>query len=150
MRVPPGSATTHSGQAQASVRRRLLRAALLGVVLICTCVAAGRVEVLAQAGQAEAGATARQAAQPPEVAQLKVFEEVWQTVRDRFYDRTLHGLDWTQVGERYRPLVVGAKNLQDRARLINRMLGELGASHTEYYTPDDQAYYELLGIFSGP
>jgi carboxyl-terminal processing protease len=30
------------------------------------------------------------------------------------------------------------------------MLGELGASHTEFYTPDDQAYYELLGIFSGP
>jgi carboxyl-terminal processing protease len=30
------------------------------------------------------------------------------------------------------------------------MLGELGASHTEYYTPDDQADYALLGIFSGP
>src|SRR6516162_2089417 len=114
MRVPPGSATTHSGQAQASVRRRLLRAALLGAILIDTGLAIDRVEVWAQAGQAEAGATARQAAQPPEVAQLKVFEEVWQTVRDRFYDRTLHGLDWKQVGERYRPPVAAAKNSEDR------------------------------------
>jgi len=22
------------------------------------------------------------------------FDEVWETVRDRFYDRDLHGLDW--------------------------------------------------------
>jgi len=123
---------------------------LLGAILIGTGVAAGRGELWAQVGQAERGATARQAAQSSETAQLKVFEEVWQTVRDRFYDRTLHGLDWMQAGERYRPLVAAAKNRGDRARLINRMLGELGASHTEYYTPDDQAYYELLGIFSGP
>jgi carboxyl-terminal processing protease len=123
---------------------------LLGAILIDTGLAIDRVEVWAQAGQAAPWATARQAAQPPEVAQLKVFEEVWQTVRDRFYDRTLHGLVWAQIGERYRPLVAAAKNRQDLARLINRMLGELDASHTEYYTPDDQAYYELLGIFSGP
>jgi len=150
MRVPLGSATTHSRQVQALVSRWLLRAALLGVILIDTGLAIDRAEAWAQAGQAAPGATARQAAQPSEAAQLKVFEEVWQTVRDRFYDRTLHGLDWKQVGERYRPLVAAAKNSEDRARLINRMLGELGASHTEYYTPDDQAYYELLGIFSGP
>src|SRR5215469_12816745 len=140
MRVPLGSATTHSRQVQALVSRWLLRAALLGVILIDTGLAIDRAEAWAQAGQA---------AQPLEPAQLKVFEEVWQTVRDRFYDRTLHGLDWKQVEERYRPLVAAAKNRQDLAPLINRMLGELDASHTEYYTPDDQAYYELLGIFSG-
>src|SRR5262245_34103409 len=131
MRVPLGSATTHSRQAQALLTRWLLRAALLGAILIGTGVAAGRLELWAQVVQAERGATTRQAAQSSETAQLKVFEEVWQTVRDRFYDRTLHGLDWMQVGERYRPLVAAAKNRGDRARLINRMLGELGASHTE-------------------
>ncbi len=29
------------------------------------------------------------------------------------------------------------------------MLAELGASHTQYYTPDDPAYYQLAGIFAG-
>ena len=150
MRVHPASAATHSGQARALARRWVLRAVLLGAILIDTGPAAGRFQAWAQAGQAEPGTTVQRAAQPSELAQLKVFEEVWQAVRDRFYDRTLHGVDWAQAGERYRPLVATAGNRQDRARLINRMLGELGASHTEYYTPDDQAYYELLGIFSGP
>jgi carboxyl-terminal processing protease len=123
---------------------------LFGVILIDAGLAASRIQVWAQAGEAEPAATARQAAQPSQLAQLKVFEEVWETVRDRFYDKGLHGLDWKLLGDRYRPLVAAAENRQDRARLINRMLGELGASHTEYYTPDDQGYYELLGIFSGP
>src|SRR6516162_4009607 len=114
MRVPPGSVTTHSGQAQVLVGLWLLRAALLGAILIGTGLAINRVEAWAQAGQAAPGTTARQAAQPSEPAQLKVFEEVWQTVRDRFYDRTLHGLDWKQVGERYRPPVAAAKNSEDR------------------------------------
>jgi carboxyl-terminal processing protease len=123
---------------------------LFGVILIDAGLAASRIQVWAQAGEAEPAATPRQAAQPSQLAQLKVFEEVWETVRDRFYDKSLHGLDWKLLGDRYRPLVAAAENRQDRARLINRMLSELGASHTEYYTPDDQAYYELLGIFSGP
>jgi carboxyl-terminal processing protease len=33
--------------------------------------------------------------------------------------------------------------------VINRMLSELGASHTGHYTPSDPAYYQLLDIFSG-
>jgi carboxyl-terminal processing protease len=138
--------------AQASPRRWLLRAALIGAILIETGVAAGRFPACAQAGQTAEGAHAQRpaATQPAADARLRVFEEVWQTVRDRFYEKTLHGLDWAQVRDRYRPLVAAARDEQDRARLINLMLGELGASHTEYYTPDEQAYYELLGIFSAP
>jgi carboxyl-terminal processing protease len=77
-----------------------------------------------------------------------VFDEVWQTVRDRFYDRELHGLDWNAVGDRYRPLVAAAASERERAAVINRMLAELHASHTGYYTPADTAYYDLADIFS--
>jgi carboxyl-terminal processing protease len=77
-----------------------------------------------------------------------VFDEVWQTVRDRFYDRELHGLDWDAIGDRYRPLAAAAPNERDRAAVINRMLAELQASHTGYYTPEDAAYYDLADIFS--
>ncbi len=128
---------------------RLLSAALLGAALIAAGPAVDRFEAWAQAGRA-AGKEIERTPQPSEAAPLKVFDEVWQTVRDRFYDRALHGLDWEQARERYRPLISAAPTAQDRARLINRMLGELGASHTEYYTPDEQAYFELLGVFSGP
>ena len=80
---------------------------------------------------------------------LTVFDEVWQSVRDYFYDPTLRHLDWAAMREKYRPLVAAASD-EERPAVINRMLDELAASHTRYYTPDDPAYYQLLDIFAGP
>jgi carboxyl-terminal processing protease len=82
-------------------------------------------------------------------AHLEIFEEVWRTVNEHFYDPTFHGLDWTAIGERYRRFAAAAKSETERAAVIGRMLSELGASHTSYYTPSDPAYYQLLDIFSG-
>ncbi|MGH6930563.1 MAG: S41 family peptidase [Dongiaceae bacterium] len=76
------------------------------------------------------------------------FDEVWRTVRDKFYDRELHGLDWDAVGDRYRPQAQAAGSERALADVINAMLGELRASHLGYYTPLDTAYYDLADIFS--
>ncbi len=90
------------------------------------------------------------AVQPQQAsANLAVFEEVWRTVHEHFYDPTFHGLDWTAVGQRYRPLAAVAGAEAERSVVINRMLSELEASHTAYYTASDPAYYQLLDIFSG-
>jgi C-terminal processing protease CtpA/Prc len=78
---------------------------------------------------------------------VKAFNEAWQTVRDSFYDPTLKGLDWDLIGRKYRAIADDPKaDVQD---IINRMLGELGASHTGYYTSNEVAYYDLADIFSG-
>jgi carboxyl-terminal processing protease len=82
-------------------------------------------------------------------ADLVVFEEVWRTVHDRFYDSTFGGLDWAAVGERYRPMAAAAGSDAERSAVINRMLSELAASHTRHYTASEPAYYQLLDIFSG-
>jgi len=79
---------------------------------------------------------------------LAVFDEVWQRVRDYFYDPTLRHLDWTALREKYRPLVAVASE-EERPAVIKRMLDELAASHTKYYTSADPAYYQLLDIFAG-
>jgi len=71
-------------------------------------------------------------------------------VRDHFYDRDLHGLDWAAVHGRYRPLVASAESAEQLSVVINTMLAELGASHTQYYTPEETAYYQLADIFIGP
>ena len=78
-----------------------------------------------------------------------VFDEVVRTVSEHFYDPALYGLDWTAVTARYRPVAVAATSLEERARVINRMLGELHASHTAYFEPGDPAYYDLLDVFAG-
>jgi carboxyl-terminal processing protease len=79
---------------------------------------------------------------------LAAFDEVWETVRDRFYDPRLHGLDWQAMRARYRPRAASARSPEETAIAVNGMLAELGASHTHYYTPDDPAYYQLADIFS--
>lgn len=81
--------------------------------------------------------------------QLAVFDEVWQNVRDHFYDPTLRHLDWAAIREKYRPLAAAAVD-EEHSVVINRMLDELAASHTRYYTPAEPAYYQLLDIFAGP
>jgi carboxyl-terminal processing protease len=92
----------------------------------------------------------REPAAPDSVlANVATFEDVWRTVRGRFYDPHLRGLDWAAVRERYLPDAAQAASEEELATVINRMLSELQASHTRYYTPDDPAYYQLAGIFAG-
>jgi carboxyl-terminal processing protease len=80
---------------------------------------------------------------------ITTFEDVWRTVRDRFYDPHLRGLDWSAVRERYRPDAARATSEEALANIINRMLSELHVSHTRYYTPDEPEYYQLADIFAG-
>jgi carboxyl-terminal processing protease len=77
-----------------------------------------------------------------------VIDEVSRTVQAEFYDPTLRGLDWSAVTARYRSLVQAAASDQERAVVINRMLGELHASHTAYFERSDPAYYDLLDVFA--
>ncbi len=82
-------------------------------------------------------------------ADRPAFEEVWELVRDRFYDPHLNGLDWQAMRERYRPQAEAARSPEELAAVVNAMLAMLDASHTRYYTLDDPAYYQLADIFSG-
>ena len=84
-----------------------------------------------------------------ESARIATFEEVWRTVRDRFYDPHLHGLDWSAVREHYLPGATRASSEEALAGVINSMLSELHASHTRYYTPEGPEYYQLSDIFAG-
>ena len=79
-------------------------------------------------------------------ANLKAFNEAWETLRGNFYDPKFEGLDWNLVGRRYRIFADGPN--ADIVDIIKQMLSELRASHTGYYTPDEIAYYDLADIFS--
>ena len=80
---------------------------------------------------------------------ISIFNDVWQTVRDRFYDPHFNGLDWSAVSERYRAVAAQATSDERLAVVINDMLSELHASHTRYYSSDEPEYYQLAGIFAG-
>ena len=79
--------------------------------------------------------------------QLQVFEEVWQTVNENFYDPNFNGVDWKAVRKKYQPQAAQAQSTQAVAVVVNQMLSELQTSHTHFYTQAEPAYYQLLGIF---
>lgn len=78
----------------------------------------------------------------------QVFNEVWETVNDNFYDSQFNGVDWRALKQKYEPQVIKARSQAEVADIINQMLGELKISHTRYYTPLEPAYYQVLGIFA--
>ena len=78
---------------------------------------------------------------------VDVFEQVWQTVNRRFFDPDFNGVDWQAVRETYRPQAAEARSQAELASVVNEMLGLLRTSHTRLFTPDEPAYYQLLGVF---
>jgi Tol biopolymer transport system component/C-terminal processing protease CtpA/Prc len=60
----------------------------------------------------------------------ETFDQAWRLLRDNFYDRKMHGVDWQAVRARDRPIVDECVNLNDFHLLLTEMVGELNASHT--------------------
>ena len=60
---------------------------------------------------------------------LQIFDECWRLLRDRFFDPTFRGLDWSAAREQFAPLAAGAQTTSDLHDIINLMVGELRSSH---------------------
>ncbi|MBW4469843.1 MAG: PDZ domain-containing protein [Stenomitos rutilans HA7619-LM2] len=82
-----------------------------------------------------------------EPSQAKVFEQIWQTVNDNFYDPKFNGVDWKAMRQKYSPLAAQTRSPEALTVVVNQMLAELKASHTHYYTAAEPEYYQLAGVF---
>jgi tricorn protease len=67
---------------------------------------------------------------------LQKFHEAWRLLNDGFYDENFHGADWDAIRERYEPQALAATEYTDFKTILQRMIGELNASH--------------LGVWGGP
>ena len=65
---------------------------------------------------------------PAEWAEM--FDDGWRTMKYRFYDPKMHGMDWDAMRAKYRPLVDYVGDRQELLNILNEMIGELNASHT--------------------
>jgi len=61
---------------------------------------------------------------------LQIFNECWRQMRDFFYDKNMHGVDWKAIGEKYRPLVSHVVNRNDLNYIMGEMIGELTTGHS--------------------
>lgn len=59
----------------------------------------------------------------------QILRESWRMLRDYFYDRNLHGVDWKAVLAKYLPLLDRVSDRSELSEVIAEMAGELSALH---------------------
>ncbi|MBK1875691.1 S41 family peptidase [Pelagicoccus mobilis] len=75
---------------------------------------------------------------------VETFEAAWSQVGKTYYDANFGGLDWDEVGERYRAKVKKATDMDEVRRLISSMLYELGESHLALLSAGGSEEYALV------
>ena len=68
-----------------------------------------------------------------------MFEHAWRQVRRKFYDPSLHGVDWDAMKANYARFLPHIADGHGFAEMLSEMLGELNASHTgSGYRPQNE------------
>lgn len=62
-------------------------------------------------------------------ADLESFDFVWTTLRDRYYDPDMRGVDWEAARDELRPRVAAAESRDEAREHIQALLNKLGESH---------------------
>ncbi len=62
-----------------------------------------------------------------------IFEKVDALVRQKFFDPKFNGRNWPALVQEHRDLILSASDDKVFERLLNRLLAELGTSHTSFF-----------------
>ena len=66
----------------------------------------------------------------PAAERSYIFEHAWRQVEKKFYDSTLHGINWKYYHDNYARFLPHINNNYDFQELLSELLGELNGSHT--------------------
>lgn len=74
-----------------------------------------------------------------EARQLKVFEQLWGTVRDRYLYKDFNGLDWNAVHSEYSAKIQGGMTDDAFYAAMHEMITRLGDDHSVFFSPQEAA-----------
>jgi carboxyl-terminal processing protease len=69
---------------------------------------------------------------------LAVFDDLWETIQDRYYDQNFHGVDWDAMRNTFRPAAAKANDTREFYEVVRKMIGSLRDAHTRVYSPDEK------------
>ena len=79
-----------------------------------------------------------------------VFEQVWASFGNNFYDSKMHNKDWNEMFDRFSKYSQYMLNTDILSSVVNELIGELNASHTGFYPRSESRYRfkssALLGL----
>lgn len=72
---------------------------------------------------------------------MQIYNESWRQMRDFFYAKNMHGVNWQGVYEKYKVLIPHVNHRTDLTYIIGEMIGELSVGHAysangEHPTPE--------------
>jgi carboxyl-terminal processing protease len=73
----------------------------------------------------------------PREERIKLFDQVWRSINENYYDRNFNGIDWKLQREVFRLQAESALSNEDLYRTLRQMIGKLGDAHTRIYAPED-------------
>jgi carboxyl-terminal processing protease len=69
---------------------------------------------------------------------LVVFDDVWETIEDQYYDPHFRGVDWQAKRTSFRPAAAKANSAHEFYELMRQMIASLRDAHTRVYSPDEK------------
>ena len=116
-------------------RRKNFRRWLLLVAFLCV---APLLQPLLSVRRVAAGDGSSNISTETREGRLAVFDDVWETIDERYYDPFFGGLDWNRLRQVYRQEAADARSGQDLYFVLRRMVGSLNDPHTRVYSPAEK------------
>lgn len=116
------------------VRAALALCALVCLLALAPAAPGGRAAFVEVTG-ADAYSTAE--------ARLRIFDEVWEQVSERYFDPDFQGVDWREARTQLRPLAASARGRAELYEVMRRMLGLLRDPHTRVFAPGESADWRV-------
>lgn len=76
---------------------------------------------------------------------MQIYNESWRQMRDFFYAKNMHGVDWDAVHEKYKVLIPHVNHRTDLTYVIGEMIGELSVGHA-YSANGEHPEPERIGM----
>lgn len=69
---------------------------------------------------------------------LTVFDDVWETIQERYYDPGFHGVDWQAKRVTFRAAAARAGTGHELYDVMRQMIASLRDAHTRVYSPEEK------------
>ena len=112
--------------------RKSFKFSLLLLAVLCVFLSQLALPVSSRADDASLVSTST-----PE-GRLTVFDDVWETIQDRYYDPSFNGVDWQAKRSSFRPAAAKAASTHEFYELMRQMIASLKDAHTRVYSPDEK------------
>lgn len=100
--------------------------------------------VMGLSGQSAAAATDGERRNPKPVStattegRLKVFDDAWEAIFERYYDIKFRGIDWDKQRAIFRDEAANSRNEKELYAVLRRMISALNDVHTRVFAPEEK------------